>query len=185
MTTNIFAIKRKSYIEIGEIFFWTATINNWQRLLFKDKYKKVIVSSLTYLSDLGKIDVFSFVIMPNHIHLIWRINELNGKETSQGSFLKYTAHEFKKMLKTEGNSLSTYVVDAHNKGYEFWQRDSLAVHLFSKEMAFQKLDYIHYNPCTEYWQLAKEPTDYLFSSAKYYETGKKDFTFLKDLRNEF
>mgnify|MGYP001547928990 len=176
MNTDTFAIKRKSYIEIGEIFFWTATINNWQRLLLKDEYKKVIINSLTYLSDLGKIDVFGFVIMPNHMHLIWRINELNGKETSQGSFLKFTAHEFKKILKTDkDNSLFSYAINAHNKAYEFWKRDSLAVHLFSKEMAFQKLDYIHYNPCTEYWQLAKEPADYLFSSAKYYERGVKDF----------
>ena len=101
MENEIFAEKRKSYIEIGEIFFWTATINNWQRLLLKVDYKNVIINSLIYLSDAGKIDVFAFVIMPNHIHLIWRINEMNGKETSQGSFLKYTAHEFKKMLKTD------------------------------------------------------------------------------------
>ena len=186
MDTAMFAIKRKSYIEIGEIFFWTATINNWQRLLLKDEYKKVIINSLTYLSDLGKMDVFGFVIMPNHIHLIWRINEMNGKETSQGSFLKYTAHEFKKLLKTDkDHSISSYAVGAHNKAFEFWKRDSLAVHLFSKEMAFQKLDYIHYNPSSEYWQLAKEPADYLFSSAKYYETGLKNFIFLKDLREEF
>lgn len=111
---------------------------------------------------------------------------MNGKETSQGAFLKHTAHEFKKMLKTDkDNSLANYAVDAHNKSYEFWQRDSLAVHLFSKEVAYQKLDYTHYNPCTEYWQLAKEPSDYLFSSAKYYEIGVKDFLFLKDLLDEF
>lgn len=186
MNKDTFALKRKSYIEIGEIFFWTATINNWQRLLLKDQYKNIIINSLNYLSELEKIDVFGFVIMPNHIHLIWRINEMNGKETTQGSFLKYTAHEFKKMLKTDtDNSLSSYAVDAQNKAYEFWKRDSLAIHLFSKEMAYQKLDYIHYNPCTEYWQLAKEPNDYLFSSAKYYETGIKNFRFLKDLRDEF
>ena len=58
MNTDIFALKRKSYLEIGEIFFWTATINNWQRLLLKDEYKNIIINSLTYLSDLGKIDVF-------------------------------------------------------------------------------------------------------------------------------
>lgn len=90
------------------------------------------------------------------------------------------------MLKTDKeNSLGSYAVDAHNKSYEFWKRDSLAVHLFSKEVACQKLDYAHYNPCTEYWQLAKEPGDYLFSSAKYYETGVKNFIFLKDLRDKF
>jgi hypothetical protein len=32
---------------------------------------------------------------------------------------------------------------------------------------------------------AKEPADYFFSSAKYYERGVKHFAFLKDLRNEF
>jgi len=80
--------KRKSYMELGEIYFWTATINNWQRLLQTDRYKQVIIDSLEYLSSRNKIDVFAFVIMPNHIHLIWRINENNEKETAQGSFLK-------------------------------------------------------------------------------------------------
>ncbi len=93
--------KRKSYLEIGEIYFWTATINDWQPLLQKDEYKNAVINSLGYLSNSGKIDVFAFVIMQNHIHLIWRINEPNGKETSQGSFLKFTAHEFKKLLVRE------------------------------------------------------------------------------------
>ncbi len=52
---------RKSFIEIGEIYFWTATINKWQRLLQSDTYKEVIISSLEYLSNTGKIDVFGFV----------------------------------------------------------------------------------------------------------------------------
>ncbi len=37
--------------------------------------------------------------MPNHIHLIWKQLNNNGKEMPQGSFLKYTAHEFLKKLK--------------------------------------------------------------------------------------
>jgi putative transposase len=51
--------------------------------------------------------------MPNHIHLIWRTNALNGKETVQGSFLKHTAHAFKKMLQQEkNNELINYAVNA-------------------------------------------------------------------------
>ena len=78
--------ERKFFIKIGEIYFWTATINNWNHLLKGDKYKKIITYSLRNLSKRALIDVFAFVIMPNHIHLIWRINSLNGKETVQGSF---------------------------------------------------------------------------------------------------
>ena len=186
MDKMTFNVKRKSYIALGEIFFWTATINKWQRLLWNDDYKNIIVSSLKYLSDAGKIDVFAFVIMPNHIHLIWRVNELNGKETAQGSFLKYTAHEFKKLLKNDtDNNLASYAVNAANKSYEFWQRDSLAIHLYTKEVAYQKLDYIHYNPCTERWCLVSNPCDYIYSSAKYYMQGEKQYSFLKDLREEF
>jgi hypothetical protein len=48
MDSYLFA-KRKSYIEPGEIFFWTATIHNWQRLLLKDEYKNVIINSLPHV----------------------------------------------------------------------------------------------------------------------------------------
>ena len=186
MDKSMVTVKRKNYIALGEIFFWTATINKWQRLLSKDEYKDIIVSSLQYLSEAGKVDVFAFVIMPNHIHLIWRVNEMNGKETAQGSFLKYTAHEFKKMLKNDmDTNLASYAVTAANKSYEFWQRDSLAVHLYTKEVAYQKLDYIHYNPCTERWHLVLDPCDYIYSSAKFYMQGEKHYSFLKDIRDEF
>ena len=137
------------------------------------------------MSNAGKIDVYAFVIMPNHIHLIWRVKELNGKETAQGSFLKYTAHEFKKQLIKDGNSLSNYLVNASNKKYEFWQRDSLAIHLFTEKVAYQKLDYLHHNPCAVHWQLVKDPVDYYYSSAGFYFLGEKKFDFLKDLRLEF
>ena len=173
-------------MKIGEIFFWTATISKWQKLLQYDLYKNMVISSLEYLSSTGKVDVFAFMIMPNHVHLIWRINEHNGNETSYGSFLKYTAHEFKKMLKQDTvNKLSNYAVDAANKQYEFWQRDPLAVHLYGQEIAYQKLDYIHANPLSERWQLANDPCEYKYSTAKLYEMGINDFSFIKDLRDEF
>ena len=174
--------KRKSHIELGQLYFWTATINSWKHLLAKDNYKDVIINSWQYLSDHNKIEVFAFVIMPNHLHTIWRINELNGKESPHNSFLKYTAHKFQEMLRQNSKyQLDSYMVDASNKKYEFWQRDSLAIPLFSREVALQKLNYIHNNPVSEYWQLSDEPCDYKYSSAKYYVRNEKNFLFLKDL----
>lgn len=183
---NMYDDHRKSYIQLNEIYFWTATIHNWEKLLNTDEAKDIIIDSLAYLSNNNIIDVFAFVIMPNHIHLIWRINSLNGKETAQGSLLNFTAHSFKKKLFQQNDMrLNNFKVSAANKQYEFWQRDSLAIHLFTKEVAYQKLDYIHYNPCAERWQLANDPCDYSYSSAKFYELGNKEFEFLKDLRAEF
>jgi putative transposase len=178
--------KRMSYMEIGEAYFWTATINQWQRLLSPDRFKDVIIQSLDYLTNIGKIDVFAFVIMPNHFHLIWSIKGLNGRESPQGSLLKYTAHEFRRMLLAEDkNKLQAYRTTAENKDHEFWQRDPLAIHLYSRNVAFQKLAYIHSNPMAKHWELAKDPCEYKYSSARYYEMNEKNFGFLKDLREEF
>jgi REP element-mobilizing transposase RayT len=186
MDKSLFEQKRKSHIDHGEVYFWTATINGWKHLLKKDEYKNVIIDSWQYLSDLGKIDVFAFVIMPNHLHTIWRVNEPNGKESPQGSFLKYTAHTFKKMLQKESkNLLLPFRVKAANKEHEFWQRDSLAIPIYNRRTALQKLKYMHNNPLAEHWQLVKDPCDYKYSSARYYELNDKDFNFLKDLWEVF
>ncbi len=172
-------IIRKSHIDIGKIYFWTATINNWNKLLQEDVLKEIIVSSLKYLSAKKKIQVYAFVIMPTHIHFIWQIMEMNGKEKSHTSFLKYTAHSFKKYLEQyDPRLLQLFVVDATNKDYEFWQRDSLAFELLKKQTIMQKLEYIHNNPTAEHWKLCKEPTSYQYSSAKFYENGIDDFGFL-------
>ena len=77
--------QRKSHTSIGEIYFWTATIHKWMHLLDSDLNKQLIVDYLKKLSDEGLITVYAFVIMPNHIHLIWQQNKLNGKETPKGS----------------------------------------------------------------------------------------------------
>jgi putative transposase len=185
MTNDDYTGSRKSTMKMGEIYFWTATINNWQHLLKEDQFKDIIIQSLDNLSERRLIDVFAFTIMPNHIHLIWRINALNGKETAQGSFLKFTAHEFKKLLKAHPETLEKFVVTAPNKKYEFWQRDSLAIHLYSRKVMLQKLNYIHLNPLSGRWHLVSDPSDYYYSSARYYEINENAFAFLKDVRMEF
>ncbi|MBC7508262.1 MAG: hypothetical protein H7320_05855 [Ferruginibacter sp.] len=59
---------------------------------------------------------------------------MKDKETAQGSFLKFTTSIFKKILPGNDIELLKYVVNVHSIEYEFWQRDSLAVHLYSMQV---------------------------------------------------
>lgn len=59
-------------MEIGKQYFWTATINNWYKLLEQDELKQVIISSLSYLVANKNVE-YAFVIMPNHVHFIWQL----------------------------------------------------------------------------------------------------------------
>ena len=156
---------RKSNVELGKLYFWTATINNWYQLLREDALKEIIISSLKHLCVERKIEMYAFVLMPNHLHFIWQLLEMNRKEKPHTSFLKFTAHSFKKHLQiTSPGDLKLYAVDATNKEYEFWQRDSLPFELLNKETANQKLDHMparrghsggHNNPNAEHWNYAK------------------------------
>jgi putative transposase len=180
---NLESDLRKSAMTYGELYFYTATINSWKPLLQNDQFKEIIIESLSYLSAQGKIEVFAFVLMPNHVHFIWKPLELNGKESPQASFFKYTAHQFKKALKVQNPTLlEEFRVSAENKEYEFWQRDPKAYLLYTPELIFQKLEYIHNNPMQAHWNLANAPEEYYYSSASFYLTDRMPFLFLKDIR---
>jgi REP element-mobilizing transposase RayT len=166
-------------MELGRIYFFTATIHNWLPLLIDDSYKEIIISSLKFLKTKELIRIYGFVIMPNHIHLIWELLEMNGKESPHSSFLKFTGHQFLKKLRNENlRLLEKFKVDLLNKDYEFWQRDSLPIEIYSTEIIFQKLEYLHNNPCKGKWMLANNPDDYRYSSFKFYETDFDRFGIL-------
>src|SRR5689334_23147734 len=75
--------------------YFTATILQWKKLLEPDKYKDVIVDSLKFLVHDGRIRLYCFVIMINHIHLIWQMQPSNNQKSVQRDFLKYTAGRIK------------------------------------------------------------------------------------------
>lgn len=171
---------RKSRMELGLIYFWTATIHKSLPLLHSDAHKQYILDSLAYLSTQQLIDVFAFVIMPNHIHLIWQLKRYNGKELPSASLLKFTAHHFLKELKHSGGH-KQYIVEEANRMHRIWQDDSLAYEINSRGIAKQKLNDIHQNPVSDKWMLVRDARNYHFSSIRFYENPDQDFGFLKDI----
>ena len=51
--------------------YFTSKILEWKHLLKPDKY--IVISSLEFLVIERRIKVYGFVIMSNHIHLIWQV----------------------------------------------------------------------------------------------------------------
>jgi putative transposase len=68
--------------------FFTATILEWKTLLQQDKYKEEIVKSLRFLVQQKRIKLYAFVIMNNHLHLIWQPMPGQTLQTIQHSFFK-------------------------------------------------------------------------------------------------
>lgn len=169
-------------MKLNRLYFYTASIVAWKPLLNPDKYKKVIVDSLKHLVNQNKLTVYSFVIMPNHIHLLWELLEMNGKEYPHASFMKFTSHKILHDLRANHpDVLERFEVNQISRDYQFWQRDALATELYTPNVIYQKLDYIHNNPVQGKWMLSDSPIEYKYSSARFYETGVDDFGLVKHI----
>ena len=163
----------------NHIQFFTATILEWKTLLLIDKYKDIIIDSLSYLVKNNRVKIYAFVIMPNHIHLIWQIAETCKREDLQRDFLKYTAQQIKSdLVENHQNVLSQFEVNAKDRKYQIWERNPLSIDIFTREVLFQKMNYIHNNPIHEKWKLCEIPEDYRYSSARYYTHNESEWTFL-------
>lgn len=142
--------------------FFTATILQWQKLLQPDKYKMIIIDSFKYLVEQKSVEVFGFVIMHNHIHVIWRAANNQNRVKVQHAFMTYTAQTILKDLKLHHTMvLLHFKVDAKDRFYQIWERNPLSVELRSNEVLFQKLQYIHQNPVRA--GICTVPEDYRFS----------------------
>jgi putative transposase len=162
-----------------DLYFTTATIKDWKHLLRPDKYKKMITESLDYLVQEQLVQVYAFVIMPNHIHLVWQIIGDQSLSRIQLRLLKFIAQQIKQDLALHHPAvLDHFKVQRKDRKYQFFKEKPLSIPLYTDRVALQKINYIHQNPIQAKWNLADSPEFYHWSSAAYYESGKTDWPFL-------
>ncbi|WP_148661154.1 transposase [Flavisolibacter tropicus] len=137
------------------------------------------MDALRFRAKQGQVKVCASVLMPNHIHLIWRISKGQKREVVQRDFLKFTARAILEYLNKANPALYAKLqVHAADRALQVWKRDSMSIDLYSGKFLKQKTDYIHANPCQPKWNLVAHPVDYYYSSAAYYENGSDPFQLL-------
>jgi putative transposase len=160
-----------------DLDFFTATILEWKPLLSDDIHKDIIIDSLRFLVNDKRIHLCAFVIMINHIHLIWQIIYPHKEEEVQRDFLRYTAQQMIKNMRNNHTALlEQFKVNAKDRKYQIWERNSLSVPLRTEAVVEQKLNYIHDNPVRA--GICNGIMDYKYSSGHYYETGEDRFGFI-------
>jgi putative transposase len=148
------------------LYFTKATILEWKHLLKNEVCKTIITDSLQFLRKEERAYIHAFVIMPNHIHLLWTIPGKNTLTDVKANLLSWTAHQFKKHLKQHHPAvLEHFRVNLKDRQYQFWERNAHSFPIYHDKMFYQKMKYIHENPCAEKWNLADSIESYKFSSA--------------------
>ncbi|RYY69511.1 MAG: transposase [Chitinophagaceae bacterium] len=157
--------------------YFTASVRNWLPLLAADKYKNIITDSLRFMVEDKRIGLNAFIVMSNHIHLIWQPLPGHTLSSIQLSFMKFTAQQIKFALAKDNPALLEQCkVNKTDREYQIWKRKPLSIELSSDKVFLQKLEYIHYNPVKA--GICKYPEEYHFSSALFYENGVDSFKML-------
>ena len=147
--------------------YYTATILEWKPLLKPDKYKQIIIDSFRFLVGEKRAKIYAFVIMTNHIHIIWQALGEHSPKEIQLSFMKYTAQMILNDFRSNHvEVLEKFLVKAQDRNYQIWERRPLTVSLWNQKVFKQKLDYIHNNPVSA--GICTFPFKYKFSSASFY-----------------
>ena len=169
--------------------FLTFTVIDWVDVFTKKDYKMELVDSMNYCIREKGLVVYGWVIMSNHIHVIWKAKE--GYELSGiiRDFKKFTAKRIIKLIEEGAESRKVWMLKKFefaakrvktNTRYKFWKDSNHAVCLteLDTKMMEQKLEYIHYNPVKA--MIVHQPEDYVFSSAADYaeEAGLVEVEFI-------
>ena len=163
------------------MFFITFTCHQWLPLIDKVNGYDIIYNWFDYLKSKEHY-VNGYVIMPNHVHaLISFINTAQSINTIIGNGKRFMTYEIVKRLQQKkedellhrlANSVEVKRKE-NNKQHEVWELSFDWKDCRSSEFSWQKLSYMHNNPCTGKWQLAVSAVEYIHSSAKYYLTGEQ------------
>ena len=163
-----------------EIYFSTITVNNWISV-FHDfpVCNFFVLDSFQYITSNKHAEIHAFVIMRDHLHVIWKIFQPLVVTDVVAQFKQYTAERIRDHLKiTDSEYLAYFTSGRADRQHKFWKLKSDNFRLQHCDIMTQKIVYIHHNPTKGEYKTVENPEDYFFSSAKAYATERKKFPFL-------
>ncbi len=138
----------------GALHFVTGNVHNRRSIFRAENTCKAFLQECQKLRDNPKCKLISFVVMPDHFHLVFNpcdgnIQEWTGalKSLSAKCLVKICPESW--FIKPDGE-------------HQVWQESFKALPLWSNWMIWQKINYIHANPLRA--NLVKSTEDYRWSS---------------------
>lgn len=155
--------------------FLTLQVVYWIDLFSRKSYRDIIIDSLKFCQKEKGLEIFAWVIMSNHIHILTRsaTGELSNtirdfkKFTSKKIILEITENP-KESRKEWMLRLFSHAAKRQNKlgKYQVWTHENHAIETTSNAFLESKVEYIHENPVRA--GIVRNPEDYIYCSAPIY-----------------
>ncbi len=165
-------------------YFITCTVIHWIDLFTRKDYRDVIVDSLQYCIKNKHIEIYAWVIMSNHIHLVAQCHPPGNMSEFLRDFKKFTSKKFIETMDSINDSRREWLLDKFSfeakrtrraEKYKIWKDDNHPINLTDIDI-LEKINYVHDNPVKA--GLVDDSEDYVYSSAKDY-CGKRGLIAVK------
>ncbi|MEA3315549.1 MAG: transposase [Campylobacterota bacterium] len=150
--------------------FLTLTILHWIPIFTNKDSVDILLDSFRYLQKEDNLQIYSYVILENHLHLVASSDDISY---TMRRFKSFTAKNILKLLQERNittilDQLAFYK-KAHKKTaqYQLWQEGYQPKLIKDDKMMIQKINYIHQNPVKR--GFIDEARYWRYSSARDYE----------------
>jgi putative transposase len=160
---------RYRIFETTHPYFMTCTIVGWLPVFTRPEAVNLIFNSWRFLQGDSGFQLFAYVILENHLHLVASAPDLR---TDMQRFKSYTARTIVDLLEQRNAHVLLRQLRAHKlrhkkeSEYQVWQEGSHPEKIKDTEMMLQKIEYIHDNPVARGY--VDEAVHWRYSSARNY-----------------
>ncbi|MGN6493944.1 MAG: REP-associated tyrosine transposase [Agriterribacter sp.] len=160
------------------LFFMTFTVVDWIDLFSRQLYRDILIKNMKHCQLNKRLSVGAYVIMMNHMHVIWQSKSGNLSGILR-DYKSFCTKELIAAIENNPESRKEWLLRAfafhaggtnQNKDYKLWTNNNHPEQIYTEKFMRTKLDYIHDNPVRAGW--VEKPEDYLYSSASNYILGK-------------
>ena len=166
-----------------KLHFVTFTVIHWIDVFIREEYRNVLLDSIVYCQKNKGLEVYAWVIMTSHVHMIVGTNGAQKLEHIIRDLKSHVSLKIRKILENKeevAESRREWMLwmmeragskNGNNVGFQFWQQHFHPIELNTNEIIDQKLDYIHNNPVEAGFVESMEMWKYS-SAADYCGSGK-------------
>ena len=182
--------RKYKFRDQDKLYFISYSLVYWIDLFIRSEYRTILLDSWKYCMKEKGLDIYSWVIMTSHAHMI--IGSHGDKmEKIMQDMKTHTSQKLKHAIKQHPREsrrewllemmTRAGTANRNNNTFQLWQQDNHPIELMDAKMAHQKLNYIHDNPVAA--GFVDRPEDYLYSSARDYigRRGLLEITLLDPL----
>jgi putative transposase len=147
----------------------------WIDVFTRKNHKDAIIDSLRYCIANKGLNVYSYCLMSNHLHLVVNTNDPFELKDVIRDFKKFSSKKILTQILNEPESRREWMISEFSKAggeskkhtnYKFWQAGNHAIELINERITWTKINYIHNNPVKD--GFVEKTEDWKYSSASNY-----------------